>query len=121
MKSGLHLFQSYKFPRTKYQGSKYKLQTWIKSHLEKLDFESALDAFSGTSSISYILKEMNKTVYSNDILKFNYYVSKALIENNSEQITKDDFNNIIKKQSNYKYSYFIKDTFQDIYFFRRRK
>jgi len=72
MKSELNLFQSYKFPRTRYQGSKYKLQAWIKSHLDTLDFETALDAFSGTSSISYIMKEMNKTVHSNDILKFNY-------------------------------------------------
>jgi len=116
MKSELNLFQSYKFPRTRYQGSKYKLQAWIKSHLETLDFDTALDAFSGTSSISYIMKEMNKTVHSNDILKFNYYIAKALIENSSEQITKDDFNNIIKKQESYDYSSFIKDTFQDIYF-----
>jgi len=116
MKSELNLFQSYKFPRTRYQGSKYKLQAWIKSHLETLDFETALDAFSGTSSISYIMKEMNKTVHSNDILKFNYYIAKALIENSSEQITKDNFNNIIKKREGYHYSSFIKDTFQDIYF-----
>ncbi len=116
MKSELNLFQSYKFPKTRYQGSKYKLQSWIKSNLQKLDFETALDAFSGTSSISYIMKEMNKTVYSNDILKFNYYISKALIQNNSEQITKEDFNNIIQKKNNYKYATFIKDTFQDIYF-----
>ncbi|MEA1956184.1 MAG: DNA adenine methylase [Campylobacterota bacterium] len=116
MKSNLNLFQSHKFPRTRYQGSKYKLQNWIKSNLEKLDFETALDAFSGTSSIAYIMKEMNKTVYCNDILKFNYYISKALIENNSEQITKDEFDNIIQKKKNHPYSYFIKDTFQDIYF-----
>jgi adenine-specific DNA-methyltransferase len=116
MKSELNLFQSYKFPKTRYQGSKYKLQPWIKHHLEKLDFETALDAFSGTSSIAYILKEMNKTVYCNDILKFNYYVAKALIENNTEQITKKDFNTIIEKKKNYSYSYFIKDTFKDIYF-----
>lgn len=116
MKSDLDLFQSYKFPRTRYQGSKYKLQSWIKSKLEDLNFETALDAFSGTGSVSYIMKEMNKTVYCNDILKFNYHIAKALIENNSEQITKDEFENILKKKSNYHYSYFIKDTFQDVYF-----
>ena len=34
------------------------------------------------------MKEMNKTIYSNDILKFNHDIAKALIENNNEQITK---------------------------------
>lgn len=116
MKSNLNLFQSYKFPKTRYQGSKYKLQDWIKHSLEKLEFKTALDAFSGTGSISYIMKEMNKKVYSNDILKFNYYISKALVENSSEQITKKDYEELILKKDNFEYSYFIKETFGDIYF-----
>jgi len=116
MKSELTLFESHKFPRTRYQGSKYKLQDWIKYHLKSLDFETALDAFSGTSSISYIMKELDKTVYSNDILKFNYSIAKALIVNSHEQITKEDFDNIISKQEGYNYSYFIKETFEEIYF-----
>ncbi len=116
MQSNLNLFESHKFPRTRYQGSKYKLQAWIKSHLEKLNFESALDAFSGTSSIAYIMKEMDKTVYCNDILKFNYNIARALIENNQEQITKEDFDNIIQKNESIKYKYFIKETFNDIYY-----
>ena len=116
MKSSLTLFESHKFPRTRYQGSKYKLQKWIKHHLEKLDFQTALDAFSGTSSISYMMKELDKTVYSNDILKFNYFVAKALVENSREQITKEDFDSIIFKKEDYDYSYFIKETFEDIYF-----
>jgi len=61
LKSNLTLFESHKFPRTRYQGSKYKLQDWIKHHLESLDFDTALDAFSGTSSVAYIIKEMNTT------------------------------------------------------------
>jgi len=116
MRAELNLFQTHKFPRTRYQGSKYKLQAWIKNNLEKLDFETALDAFSGTSSIAYIMKEMDKTVYCNDILAFNYHIAQALIENNSQQITKDEFEDIIKKKEGYQYASFIQDTFEDIYF-----
>jgi len=116
LKSNLSLFESHKFPRTRYQGSKYKLQDWIKHHLESLDFDTALDAFSGTSSVAYIIKEMNREVYTNDILKFNHFVAKALVENSYEQITKEDFDNIISKKEGYSYNYFIRDTFQDIYF-----
>ncbi len=109
-------FNTYTFPRTRYQGSKYKLKEWIRNALSKIEFNTALDAFSGTTAISYIMKEMNKTVYSNDILKFNYDIAKALIENNNEQITKEDFDDIIEKKENFNYSSFIKDTFHDIYF-----
>lgn len=107
---------SHKFPRTRYQGSKYKLKDWIKHSLSKYTFETVLDAFSGTASISYVLKDMNKTVYSNDFLKFNYYISKALIENNNEKITEEDIKSVLKKDENFEYKYFIRDTFKDIYF-----
>lgn len=104
------------FPKTRYQGSKYKLKNWIKDSLINYKFETVLDAFSGTSSIGYLFKEMNKTIYSNDILSFNYYIAKALIENNNELITEKDYKNIIIKQDNIDYKYFIKNTFQDIYY-----
>lgn len=116
MKANTNLFEEHKFPRTRYQGSKYKLKDWIKSHLETLSFNTALDAFCGTSSVSYTLKEMNKTVYTNDILSCNYMMSKALIENNKEQITQDDFDNILQKKNHYQYKTFIQDTFEEIYF-----
>lgn len=109
-------FNIKQFPRTRYQGSKYKLKEWIRNSLLKIEFNTVLDAFSGTSAISYIMKEMGKTVYSNDILKFNYDISKALIENNTEQITEEEAIQLIKKKDNFNYLYFIKDTFHDIYF-----
>lgn len=112
----MNLFETHKFPRTRYQGSKYKLSNWIKHSLEQLKFETCLDAFSGTSSIAYVMKEMNKTVYTNDILKCNCNVAKAMIENNKETISNEDIDWILKKHSDYKYETFIKDTFEDIYF-----
>lgn len=104
------------FPRTRYQGSKYKLRDWIKINLETLDFDTAIDAFAGTSSIGYLLKDMGKEVYSNDILPFNYQVSKALVENSHITLTDKDYENIIKKKDNYPYKSFIQDTFEDIYY-----
>ncbi len=104
------------FPTTRYQGSKYKLRNWIRNSFQKLKFETAIDAFSGTSSISYVLKDMGKTVHSNDILNFNYYIAKALIENNKEKITEDEINEILIKKENFTYDNFIEKTFEDIYF-----
>ena len=51
-----------KFPKTRYQGSKAKLTNWIWDKISGLDFETALDAFGGTGTISYRLKQENKRV-----------------------------------------------------------
>jgi len=59
---------------------------------------------------------MDKTVYSNDLLNFNFEVSKALIENNNVKISDKDFKEIITRKDNFSYDFFIKDNFNDIYF-----
>ena len=62
-------------------GSKYRLLPWIGEALAALPFESALDAFSGSGCVSYMLKCMGKQVVSNDCLNFAYQSSLATIEN----------------------------------------
>jgi adenine-specific DNA methylase len=98
------------FPKTRYQGSKYKLREWIKEELNKLEFNSCLDSFSGTSSIAYLLKDMGKIVYTNDILNFNYYIAKALNREDGtpsiEEISKilKDIGKVVEiKTMDYKY------------------
>jgi len=110
------LFKNHKFPRTRYQGSKLKLIKWIESILKTIEFDSVLDAFSGTCSVSYSLKKMNKMVFCNDILNFNYVIAKALIENKNTQISQKDFESVIEKKNSLNYKFFIRDTFKDIYY-----
>lgn len=112
----LDLFSNHIFPKTRYQGSKYKHISWIRDILKNINFNTALDAFSGTSSISYLMKDMGKKVYCNDKMLFNYYVSKALIENNEENITDKDLEKVLKKDSSINYNFFIKETFKGIYY-----
>lgn len=104
-----------KFPPTRYQGSKFKLLKNIKPILEDISFNSALDAFSGTASVSYLMKEMGKTVYSNDILKFNSITSKALIENN-KFLVKEDTINFLFQHNDSSYLNIISENFEDVYF-----
>ena len=104
------------FPKTRYQGSKYKLRDWIKENLKDLNFQTVLDGFSGTSSVSYLFKEMNKDVFSNDIMPCNYWISKALIENSNETINNEDLSFLTQKDSNFIYNDFIQRTFNDVYF-----
>lgn len=104
-----------KFPPTRYQGSKFKLLKNIKPILEDIKFNSALDAFSGTASVSYLMKDMGKRVYSNDILKFNSITSKALIENN-KYLVKEDTINFVFKNNDSSYLNVISENFEDVYF-----
>jgi 16S rRNA G966 N2-methylase RsmD len=62
------------------------------------------------------MKEMNKTVYSNDIMPCNYDIAKALIENNHTLLSDDNYKEAITKKNNYNYKSFIQDNFQEIYF-----
>jgi adenine-specific DNA methylase len=52
--------QIHLFPSTRYQGSKLKLVKWLEETLKDLKFQSVLDAFGGTASVSYMLKGMGK-------------------------------------------------------------
>ncbi|MCJ7509044.1 MAG: DNA adenine methylase, partial [candidate division Zixibacteria bacterium] len=50
------------FPSTRFQGSKLKIAGWIWEAIKDLNFNSALDAFGGTGSVGYTLKEKGKKV-----------------------------------------------------------
>lgn len=105
------------FPSTRYQGSKNKLLGWIWENVEGLDFETALDAFGGTGSVAYLFKKMGKKVVYNDLLKSNYTIGLALIENDSETLTAKDIEFLMTKHQGNDYSSFIEETFHDIYFY----
>ena len=104
------------FPQTRYQGSKYKLLPFLYEHISKLQFNSALDLFSGTSSVSYLFKSLNKQVYSNDFMPFNAQISKSFIENNSITLSNDDILFLLNKHSHISYQNFISQTFKDCYY-----
>jgi len=105
-----------KFPTTRYQGSKQKYAEWIWHCIQYIPFETVLDAFGGTGCIAHRLKQEEKTVTYNDILKFNSIIGKALIENDKETITNEDLTFILQKHPEISYPNFIEKTFPDIYF-----
>ena len=104
------------FPSTRYQGSKTKLVDWIWEQIAGLDFETCLDAFGGTGAVAYRLKQEDKCVTYNDILRFNYYVGRALIENCQTRLTAADIEWILTRHTDREYPQFVQQTFPDIYF-----
>ncbi len=104
------------FPSTRYQGSKVKLVDWIGEQIAELDFETCLDAFGGTGVVAFKLKQMGKQVAYNDILRFNYFIGQALIENRGETLSTEDVAWILTRHPEIQYPSFVAETFSDIYF-----
>lgn len=102
------------FPDTRYMGSKRKLLPSLAKIFDQLEFSTALDAFSGTASVAYLLKMQGKKVSTNDYLKFNYYGAKALIENSRHVLSDEDITELL--EPNPAASDFIQKQFSDIYF-----
>lgn len=102
------------FPGTRYMGSKYRVLPFILDTLKDIKYDSVLDAFSGSTCVSYMFKQQGKRVVSNDFMQFTYHFANALIENNNVTLTDDDKKHLLS--ANKKAGTFIADTFSGLYF-----
>jgi len=67
------------FPTTRYYGSKKRLISWISSAVKDLEFNTVLDVFGGTATVSLLFKSLGKQVAYNDILKSSSLQATALL------------------------------------------
>ena len=104
------------FPQTRYQGSKLKLLSWFHPIFQEIHFDTALDAFGGTGAVSYMLKRMGKEITYNDLLKSNWYIGKALIENNNTKLNMSEIESLFNSKNGYSYRTTIQRHFKDIYY-----
>lgn len=102
------------YPKLRFMGSKHRLLPWIESVLAPLEFDSALDAFSGSGCVSYLLKTMGKRVWSNDFLRFSTDFARATVENSQETLGRQHMEVLIRESSGR--PTFIEDTFRGIFF-----
>lgn len=102
-------------PSTRYQGSKRRILPWIYKNSKNLEFNTVLDGFGGTASVSYLFKLMGKKVTFNDILSSNHQTGIALIENNNVELNQDDINFLLNRNG-FEYPNFIQNNFKDIYY-----
>ncbi|MCC7362411.1 MAG: DNA adenine methylase [Anaerolineales bacterium] len=102
------------FPSSRYMGSKQAILPFLFKTFSKLEFSSALDGFSGSSAVSYLLKTMNKQVTSNDFSRFCYHTADALVANNHITLNKRDIAGLLAANSNA--ADFIQSNFADLYF-----
>jgi adenine-specific DNA methylase len=93
------LSREIKFPSTRYSGSKRRFLNWIWENISDIEFDSALDVFGGTASVSLLFKQKGKKVHYNDILGFNQIIGAALIENSKTRVTESDLECIFESKA----------------------
>jgi DNA adenine methylase/adenine-specific DNA-methyltransferase len=106
--------RSIAFPRMRYMGSKYKVVPALLEILDTLEFDSALDAFSGSGVVGYALKAMGKRVIANDFLTFAATIADATIANSTAVLTGSDLERITSESADGRD--FIATTFKGLYF-----
>lgn len=102
------------FPQLRFMGSKYRLLPWIHDVLREIEFSTALDAFSGSGAVGYLMKAMGKEVVSNDRLHFSHAIATATIENPGERLDEGDIALLLAPSA--AADDFIRRTFAGIFF-----
>lgn len=105
--------QMRKFPTTRYMGSKQNLIGDIWNIVSQFKFNSALDLFSGSGVVSYMLKSQGKQVFSNDYMAFSACFARATIQNNDTTLLEEDIAMLLKET---KTDGFVSSVFQGLYF-----
>lgn len=102
------------YPQLRYMGSKFRLLPWIHEALAELEFDSALDAFSGSGCVSYLIKCMGKRVTANDFLNFSRVIAAATVENPGITLSRRDTERILSYDPRHRH--FIERTFKGIFY-----
>lgn len=102
------------FPDTRYMGSKRAILPFIMKHLSQLEFNTALDAFSGSACVAYRIKRLGKRVIANDFHKFAFHIAKTTIENNGTRLSQADLESLLVPHA--RAGSFVREIFTDLYF-----
>lgn len=102
------------FPRLRYMGSKYRLLPHLERTFAQLGGTSAVDAFSGSGVVSYLLKAQGYNVTSNDFMAFSSIIARATVENSRARLEQDTVEIICGPSADGRD--FIQRTFDGIFF-----
>jgi DNA adenine methylase len=106
--------QTLQYPSTRYMGSKNKLLTEIWSVASQFEFDTAIDLFSGSGVVSYMLKAQGKSVVSNDYMAMSATFAKAMIENNDTTLSPDEALGLLERRK--ATDRFVEAKFQGLYY-----
>lgn len=102
------------FPDTRYMGSKRRVIAWLNEALSGVRITRALDAFSGSACVSYLLKSRGYSVTTNDFLHLAYHTAHATVQNSATRLSPSDIGFLLATPR--QRSTFIRDTYGGLYF-----
>ena len=106
--------QTLAYPPTRYMGSKNKLLSEIWAVASQFEFDTAIDLFSGSGVVGYMLKSYGKTIISNDYMAMSATFAKAMIENNTITLSNSEALSLLEPRR--PVDRFVETTFKDLYF-----
>ena len=107
----------YKFPEPQYLGAKFIHRGWIAKFIPD-SVHTVLDAFGGSQSIAYMMKQLGKKTLTNDFMSFNNHIGKALIENSGVKLSPADMDILFSENSNPEEYNLMERLFSDLFFTR---
>jgi adenine-specific DNA-methyltransferase len=100
-------------PTTRFYGSKRKHLSWMYQCMQGLQFQSALDVFGGTGSVTMLLEKMCGDVYYHDSAHFNFRQARAIFG----RLTADDVRIVAEAIRRIRpFAGFVSESFKGEYF-----
>jgi len=112
-----YTYFNYQFPEPQYLGAKHTHLAWIKKFIPN-NVKTAIDAFSGSQSVAYLLKQMGYKTITNDFLNFNNQIGIALIENKGVKLTEADLRLLFQPAENKDEYELFESIFTNVFFER---
>lgn len=106
--------QAKKYPSTRFMGSKERLLPYIRDAVSRFEYDSVLDLFSGSGVVGYLFKSLGKEVLANDYMAMSATFTKAMIENNTETLSREEVRTLFAPNPNA--NCFVEETFLGLYF-----
>jgi len=103
-----------KYPPTRFMGSKNKILAEIWAVASQFDFDTAVDLFSGSGVVGYMLKSQGKAVIANDYMAMAATFAKAMIENSTVTISQKEAESLLEPHQ--PVDGFVATTFRGLYF-----
>ncbi|MBX2893460.1 MAG: DNA adenine methylase [Saprospiraceae bacterium] len=77
---------------------------------------TAVDAFAGSQTVAFLLKQLGFQVITNDFLSFNHQIGLALIENGEQKLTQADLNFLLSISPKKEQFRLIEQVYTDVFF-----
>jgi adenine-specific DNA methylase len=107
----------YQFPEPQYLGAKFTHLSWLNNFIPS-NIRTAFDAFAGSQSVAFLLKQLGFKIFTNDFLNFNNQIGKALIENTIEKLDTNDLQILFQNSPKKNDFTLMENVFTNVFFER---